>query len=142
MKLVLSALLCGLLIGLGLVTSGMADPAKVLGFLDLLGQWDPTLAFVMGGGLCVYLPLYHLIVKPRQAPVLALSFQLPSKTKTEKRLIMGAATFGIGWGMSGICPGPAMTNLSGGQTGIFLFVIAMLVGMILTNKVSDLVTNK
>ncbi len=142
MKLVLSALLCGLLIGLGLVTSGMADPAKVLGFLDLLGQWDPTLAFVMGGGLCVYLPLYHLIVKPRQAPVLALSFQLPSKTKTEKRLIMGAATFGIGWGMSGICPGPAITNLSGGQTGIFLFVIAMLVGMILTNKVSDLVTNK
>lgn len=142
MKLVLSALLCGLLIGVGLVISGMADPIKVLGFLDLFGQWDPTLAFVMGGGLCVYLPLYHFVVKPRQAPVLASIFQLPSKTKTDKRLLMGATIFGIGWGMSGICPGPAMTNLSGGQTDIFLFVIAMLVGMILTNKVSDLVTNK
>lgn len=140
MKLIFSALLAGLFIGLGLVLSGMADPVKVLGFLDIFGQWDPTLAFVMGGGLCVYLPLYHWVIKPRQGPILAPAFQLPSNTNIDKKLVSGAIVFGMGWGMSGICPGPAITNISGGQTGIILFVIAMLVGMILTNKISGLVS--
>lgn len=142
MKRVVSALFAGLLMGLGLVISGMADPTKVLGFLDLSGSWDPTLAFVMGGGLCVYLPLYHFVVKPRKKPVFGESFQLPNKTKIDKKLMLGALIFGVGWGMSGICPGPAITNLSGGQTGIFLFVIAMLVGMILTYKISHLTMHK
>ncbi|MCF2950002.1 YeeE/YedE family protein [Paraglaciecola aquimarina] len=136
MKYIISAAVSGLILGLGLVVSGMVDPVKVIGFLDLFGNWDPTLAFVMGGGLCVYLPIYHLVVKPRGKTLFDEPCQLPNNSIIDIKLIIGSVLFGLGWGLSGICPGPALVNLSGGQTGILAFVLSMLLGMILTNRFS------
>ncbi|MGJ8679291.1 DUF6691 family protein [Paraglaciecola sp.] len=136
MKYIISAAISGLILGLGLVISGMVDPAKVIGFLDIFGQWDPTLAFVMAGGLSVYLPVYHLVIKPKGQTLFNQECQIPTNTKLDKKLIFGAILFGIGWGISGICPGPAIVNVSGGQIGILGFVLSMLIGMILTSRFS------
>ncbi len=125
----LVALCAGLLFGAGLTLSGMVDPVKVLGFLDLFGDWDPTLAFVMGGGLLVYIPGYQWLIRRRQRPVCENQFHLPAKDGIDKPLIIGAAIFGIGWGIGGICPGPALANLSGNLMGIWVFVATMLLGM-------------
>lgn len=105
MKTVLSALLAGLLFGAGLTVSTMTDPLRVLAFLDIFGQWDPTLAFVMGGALCVYLPAYQFIIKPRNQTLLNSAFHIPQKSRVDARLVAGAILFGIGWGLAGICPG-------------------------------------
>ena len=126
------ALLSGMLFSLGLAVSGMVNPAKVLAFLDLAGTWDPTLAFVMLGALVVTTPAFHFVLKRRQ-PWFAPRFALPTKTDLEPRLVFGAALFGIGWGLSGLCPGPAVTDLVTGQGGIVLFVIAMVAGMLLSD---------
>ncbi|GAA5187467.1 YeeE/YedE family protein [Ferrimonas gelatinilytica] len=131
------ALLSGILFGAGFFLSGMADPAKVIGFLDLTGlfdgRWDPSLMLVMAGALAVYLPGFHFLVKPRlaaqAAPLAAQSYHLPRRTRIDRRLLSGSALFGLGWGIAGICPGPALANLGSGSLSVLLFVAAMLVGI-------------
>ncbi len=126
----LVALFAGMLFGLGLAISGMTNPAKVVGFLDVAGGWDPTLAFVMGGALLVTVPAFRLILgRPR--PILADGFALPTKSALDGRLLGGAALFGVGWGLSGFCPGPAVAALVTGLTPVFAFVAAMIAGMVL-----------
>lgn len=118
----------GLLFGLGLVVSGMSDPAKVLNFLDLFGTWDPSLAFVMGGAVLVALVGYRLVLA-RQSPIAGGRFHLPAKADVDARVIAGPAIFGVGWGLGGFCPGPALTALGLAATGTLAFVPAMIVGM-------------
>ncbi|MDQ0509861.1 DUF6691 family protein [Ancylobacter amanitiformis] len=125
---VLVNLALGLLFGLGLVLSGMSDPAKVLNFLDLAGSFDPSLAFVMGGAVLVAFLGYRLTLT-RERPLLAPRFQLPTRRDIDARLIIGPALFGIGWGLGGFCPGPAFTALGLGEAGTLVFVPAMLAGM-------------
>ena len=123
------ALFAGTLFGLGLTISGMVNPAKVIGFLDVAGNWDPTLAFVMGGALLVTIPAFRLILK-RPRPVLADGFALPKGSALDARLLGGAALFGVGWGLAGFCPGPAVAALSTGLTPVLAFVTAMIAGMV------------
>jgi hypothetical protein len=123
---VLAALVSGLVFGLGLAVSGMMNPAKVIGFLDVAGDWDPTLAFVMVGAL----PAYRFIPK-RRRPVLEEDFNLPKKQVIDAPLIWGSALFGVGWGLGGFCPGPAVAPLGTGLAPVFAFVAAMLAGMAL-----------
>ena len=130
MPRILVALLAGTLFGLGLAISGMMNPAKVVGFLDVAGEWDPTLAFVMGGALLVTVPAFRLILN-RPRPILADGFALPTKSALDGRLLGGAALFGVGWGLSGFCPGPAVAALTTGLTPVFAFVAAMIAGMVL-----------
>ena len=125
----LAALACGLLFGAGLALSGMTDTAKVLGFLDLFGDWVPDLAFVMGGAVCVTLVSFRFVLKRR--PLLAPGFTLPTRSDLDARLLAGAALFGIGWGVYGYCPGPALSALVYRDTATLVFVAAMLVGMAL-----------
>ncbi len=128
------ALLCGLVFGVGLAASGMTDTAKVLGFLDLFGQWVLDLAFVMGGAVCVTLVAFRFVLR-RERPVLAPSFSLPQKTSLDGELLVGAAIFGIGWGLYGYCPGPALSALVYLDWKTAVFVVAMLCGMALANRV-------
>ncbi len=118
----------GLLFGLGLAVSGMIHPQKVLGFLDLLGTWDPSLALVMGGALLVTSPAYHFILK-RKRPILDSSFALPSVSKLDPKLLGGAALFGIGWGLAGLCPGPAIGVLPLAAGDAFFFFVPMLLAV-------------
>lgn len=128
------ALLCGLVFGTGLALSGMTDTAKVLGFLDLFGNWVPDLAFVMGGAVCVTLIAFRFVLR-RTKPLLTPHFSLPVNTTINARLLSGAAIFGIGWGIYGYCPGPAISALVYLDGKTVLFVAAMLAGMALANKV-------
>ena len=123
------AMLSGILFGLGLAVSGMVNPAKILAFLDVAGDWDPTLAFVMLGALAVTTPAFRIVLK-RPGPWFAARFELPTKTDLEPRLVIGAALFGIGWGLAGLCPGPAITDLVTGRGSVVLFVAAMLAGAV------------
>jgi hypothetical protein len=129
----LSAFLCGLVFGLGLVVSGMTDTGKVLGFLDLLaiakGNWDPTLAIVMAAALAVSAPGF-MLARRRRRPVLADVAAWPTKTMIDPALIAGAALFGAGWGLVGLCPGPAIANLATASPAVLLFVAAMIGGMV------------
>ncbi|WP_458759200.1 DUF6691 family protein [Afipia sp. TerB] len=118
----------GFLFGAGLVISGMADPAKVLNFLDLFGTWDPSLAFVMGGAVVVAFLGYRLVLR-RERPIVGSAFHLPTRNDIDVRLIAGPAIFGIGWGLGGFCPGPALAALGLGAAGTLIFVPAMLIGM-------------
>ncbi|WP_134682463.1 DUF6691 family protein [Paracoccus ravus] len=118
----------GLVFGIGLVVSGMANPAKVLNFLDLAGAWDPSLGFVMGGALVVTYLGYRLVWR-RKTPVLAEGFDLPSSRRTDRPLVIGAALFGIGWGIGGFCPGPAWTALALLAPGTLIFLPMMLFGL-------------
>jgi len=129
------ALLCGLVFGTGLAVSGMTDTAKVLGFLDLFGNWVPDLAFVMGGAVCVTLVAFRFVLKRKQ-PLLAPDFKLPLNKAIDGRLLGGATVFGVGWGIYGYCPGPALSALVYLDGKTALFVIAMLAGMALANKTS------
>jgi uncharacterized membrane protein YedE/YeeE len=126
----LAALGCGLVFGLGLAVSGMMNPAKVIGFLDVAGDWDPTLVFVMGGALLVTIPGYSVILK-RRRPVLAGSFSLPTKKSLDAPLLWGSALFGVGWGLVGFCPGPAVAAVGTGLPAVLGFVAAMIAGMTL-----------
>jgi uncharacterized protein len=125
-----AALLAGLVFGLGLAVSRMVDPAKVLAFLDVAGRWDPSLALVMAGALGVALVGYRLAFK-RPMPLFDDGFRLPTKRDIDARLVAGAALFGVGWGLVGFCPGPALASLAYGQLPSALFVAAMLLGMAL-----------
>lgn len=120
--------LAGLLFGVGLVVSGMANPAKVLNFLDIFGTWDPSLAFVMGGAVLVTFLGFRLVLR-RSAPVLTERFDLPGTRLVDARLLTGAVIFGIGWGIGGFCPGPAITALPLMAPGTLVFVPAMLIGV-------------
>lgn len=124
---VLIALLLGTLFGVGLTVSQMVNPAKVIGFLDVTGHWDPSLAFVMGGALLVTVPVFALL-RRRAAPVLEANFTLPTKTELDVRLVGGATMFGLGWGLSGFCPGPALASLGFGDVSTYPFVGAMILG--------------
>ncbi len=128
MAATVAAFAAGMLFALGLGLSGMTQPAKVTGFLDVFGAWDPSLAFVMVGAIGVHAALRPFIVR-RAAPVLAPRFVLPTRHEVDGRLIAGAALFGIGWGLGGFCPGPAITALASSQSAVVVFVTAMLAGM-------------
>ncbi|ENM5785468.1 YeeE/YedE family protein [Vibrio metoecus] len=128
-----TSLVAGLLFGLGMVVSGMADPAKVVGFLDVAGAWDPSLMFVMGGALVVFMPAYFLLIKPKAKPVNAKVFCLANNTKIDRRLISGSVIFGLGWGLVGICPGPIVSSLALGNLGAWVFFPAMMFGLGVTN---------
>lgn len=126
----ISEFVVGLLFGLGLLLSGMADPGKVLGFLDLFGSWDPSLAFVMGGAIAVGFFAFA-IAKKRTTTFLGSALHLPKSNQLDKRLLIGALLFGAGWGLAGFCPGPGLVSLASGQGKAAVFVGAMLIGMIL-----------
>ena len=123
-----SLLLIGGLFGAGLALSGMLNPAKVAGFLDLFGVWDPSLAFVMGGGVIANF-IGHRIIMRRTAPLFGTAFQLPTNLRIDGRLLSGAALFGIGWGLGGLCPGPAVASLGMAPADVGLFVLMMLAGL-------------
>ena len=124
----LTALLSGLLFGVGLMVSGMANPAKVLGFLDLAGRWDPSLGFVMIGAIAVG-SIAFLFARRRKQSLLGLSMRIPALTGVTLRLVLGSAVFGVGWGLAGFCPGPALVALGAGVPKAWVFVAAMLAGM-------------
>ncbi|MFG5775600.1 DUF6691 family protein [Comamonas sp. J-3] len=124
------AALVGLIFGLGLLVSGMANPQKVLGFLDLAGPWDPSLALVMGGAIAVGV-VGFAIARKRQRSLLDEPMQLPSRTDIDAPLVLGSALFGIGWGLAGYCPGPALTGITAGMPSAIIFSAAMLAGMVL-----------
>lgn len=135
----LSAFAIGLLFGLGIVLSGMVNPAKVLNFFDLAGSWDPSLIFVMGGALVTTLIGYWVVLR-RPAPVLADRFALPTNTTIDARLIGGSALFGVGWGIAGFCPGGALPALGTARIEVVIFVAALIAGILamrLVTKVSQ-----
>ena len=125
----LIAFLAGLLFGIGLLVSGMANPAKVIGFLDLSAHWDPSLAFVMAGAIAVALPA-SLLASRRSSTFLGMPLHLPAANDIDARLVLGSVAFGIGWGMAGFCPGPALVALGMGHPKAIIFVVAMLAGML------------
>lgn len=125
---VLGTFIIGLLFGGGLIVSGMINPAKVIGFLDIFGQWDPSLAFVMGGAVLVTSVGYRLVFK-RSAPAFAESFSVPAGKDIDAELVVGPVLFGVGWGLVGLCPGPAFTALTASPVATVPFFVAMLAGM-------------
>ena len=124
------ALLTGLLFGLGLILSGMSDPSKVLGFLDLAGKWDPSLAFVMGGAIVVGAAAFRMGAA-RTTSLLGAPMRVPTLRTIDRRLVLGSLTFGAGWGLAGYCPGPALASVLSGSMKPVIFVVAMVAGMIL-----------
>ena len=137
--LILNALLAGLLFATGLIVSGMANPAKVLGFLDIAGNWDPSLAFVMAGAIAVGSVGFAIARRLKQS-LFNAPMSLPTATRIDRRLLAGSAMFGAGWGLAGFCPGPALVSAGSGDFKAMLFVIAMLVGMKIFALVEQRVT--
>jgi uncharacterized protein len=126
----LTAFLIGLIFGLGIAVSGMINPAKVLNFFDLAGTWDPSLALVMIGALAIAIPGYRVVLA-RPAPTFAPRFHLPDTRVIDRRLILGSATFGIGWGIAGFCPGGALPAIGTGNPAVFLFLAALIGGLLI-----------
>ena len=131
----LVAFLSGVLFSIGLGISGMTQPQKVIGFLDVFGEWDLSLIFVMVGGIISYLILQSAIQRRFSTPMLGETFQIPSRKDLDRSLIFGAVLFGVGWGLGGYCPGPAITSLGSGSVNAVLFVVAMGIGMLLADRV-------
>lgn len=136
-----TAFAAGLLFGVGLVVSGMTQPQKVLAFLDVFGDFDPSLLLVMGGAVTVHALAYTFTMR-RSAPLFAASFAVPTRRDVDAKLLLGAAIFGVGWGLSGYCPGPSIVSLAAGATPVLLFVSAMLTGMLLTSKLETVWTQR
>jgi len=130
------ALLSGVLFGLGLFLSGMVDPAKVIGFLDIAGNWVPDLAFVMAGALAVYGLAYVIFIKRNSQPICVDDAAIPSNTLIDKKLLLGAAIFGLGWGLVGICPGPALAGLATLDGSFVYFVAAFFCGSFVAKKLA------
>ena len=128
----LSSLISGIIFGLGLAISGMLNPSKVLGFLNIFEDWDPSLMFVMVGAILIFSPL-HFTFKIKSKPIFAKTFILPSKKDIDKNLIIGASLFGAGWGLVGLCPGPAISAISFLNTDVYLFILFMFFGFYLSN---------
>jgi uncharacterized protein len=124
----------GVLFGVGLALGGMAQPSKVLGFLDLFGAWDPSLAFVMLGAISVHFVAYR-VSRGTAAPFFADEFALPTRRKVDAKLVLGSAVFGVGWGLAGYCPGPAIASLASGSQAVALFVFTLLIGWFVASKV-------
>ena len=141
MILQLVALLSGIAFGIGLILSGMVNPAKVLAFLDITGQWDPSLAFVMAGAVLVGYFAFKL-AKRRGQTLLSAPIHLPTSSKVDSRLILGSLVFGIGWGLAGICPGPGLVLAASGHSGAVVFVAAMLLGMLIFDRLEKRRTNR
>ncbi|CAH0529603.1 DUF6691 family protein [Vibrio hippocampi] len=135
------AFISGLLFGIGMIVSGMSNPENVIAFLDVAGDWRIDLAFVMGGALLVFAPVYWFVIAKRHKPIIANSFSLAAKTLIDRQLIIGASLFGIGWGIAGICPGPAIASMSLGSWEIFAFIAAMLLGMKLAKLVQPRISS-
>jgi uncharacterized membrane protein YedE/YeeE len=131
--LVVAALICGLVFGWGLLISGMVQPAKVSAFLDIFGAWDPSLAVVMIAALIVSVPGF-MLAKRRERPILAAQSVWPSKMGIDSQLVIGSALFGVGWGLVGLCPGPALENLATLSPRVIAFVVAMTAGMALRDS--------
>ncbi|WP_372614820.1 DUF6691 family protein [Halomonas sp.] len=129
----LAGYIAGLVFGLGLAISGMTDPARVLGFLDVAGAWDPTLMFVLGGAVVTNFIGYRLVLR-RKAPLYGNAFQLPTRQDLDARLIGGATLFGIGWGLSGYCPGPAFASIAGLTGPLVAMLVAMVAGWFLARQ--------
>ena len=129
----LVSLFCGIIFGIGLVISQMINPAKVLGFLNLFGEWDPSLAFVMIGALIISSPLFHLF-KNKEKPIFSSSFSISNKKEIDKKLIFGAILFGAGWGLVGLCPGPAITSIALLNVSSAIFVVSMFIGFYIASK--------
>ena len=129
MRLIITYVL-GLIFGVGISISGMANPAKVVNFFDFAGSWDPSLAFVMGGALGVALIGYKMAFR-REAPLFDTGFHVPSHTVVDRKLVLGSATFGIGWGIAGFCPGGALPALGTGDSAVFIFSAAMVAGILI-----------
>jgi uncharacterized protein len=127
---ILSTFAIGLIFGLGIAISGMINPAKVLNFFDLAGTWDPSLAFVMGGALAVAIPGYWIVLR-RPAPIMDNRFQLPDTRVIDRRLVLGSATFGLGWGIAGFCPGGALPALGTGQLDVVVFIASLILGLLI-----------
>jgi uncharacterized membrane protein YedE/YeeE len=124
-----TSLIAGLIFGVGLILSGVTQPQKVVGFLDLFGNWDPSLAFVMIGAIGVHALAYATLIKPRRSPMFEERFHLKQEQRIDGRLLMGAAIFGVGWGLGGFCPGPGIVSLGTGSLDAIVFVVGMLGGM-------------
>ncbi|MBO27700.1 MAG: hypothetical protein CML61_02895 [Rhodobacteraceae bacterium] len=135
------ALLSGLIFGLGLIISGMSDPAKVLNFLDVFGTWDPSLAFVMGGAIAVTAPGFAMLRRKRATPFYDTKFRIPDRSDIDPKLMTGSGIFGVGWGLGGFCPGPALTALPIAATGTLIFVPFMLIGMWFAQRTPDPFSN-
>lgn len=131
----LVALFCGTIFGIGLVISQMVNPAKVLGFLNVFGEWDPSLAFVMIGALIISSPLFHLF-KNKEKPIFYTSFSISENKKIDKRLIFGSILFGAGWGLAGLCPGPAISSIALLNISSVTFVFSMFIGFYIALKIS------
>lgn len=124
----------GLVFGAGLLISGMTQPAKVIGFLDITGRWDPSLMFVMGGGVVVYMVAFRAIHRLRKDPWFDVKFHLPTRRDLDAPLVLGSALFGVGWGLGGLCPGPGIVAAASGSLTGLAFVAAMLAGMHLQHR--------
>jgi uncharacterized membrane protein YedE/YeeE len=135
MSKLVSAFLIGGVFGVGIAISGMANPAKVFNFFDIAGNWDPSLAFVMGGGLIAAFIGYRLLFATRKAPILDTEFAFPAKKRIDAELIGGAAIFGIGWGIAGFCPGGAVPALGLGYSQTVVFVAAMIAGILIARAI-------
>jgi uncharacterized protein len=133
MKSRLVAFATGALFAVGLAIGGMTKPAKVIGFLDLFGAWDPSLAFVMAGAIGVHVIGYRLVVR-RRSPLFATGFSLPTRKDIDRRLVFGAALFGVGWGLGGFCPGPGLVTAASGSIAALLFVLGMTVGILVEKR--------
>ena len=129
----LVSLFCGIIFGIGLVISQMINPAKVLGFLNLFGEWDPSLAFVMIGALIISSPLFHLF-KNKEKPIFSSSFSISNKKEIDQKLIFGSILFGAGWGLVGLCPGPAITSIALLNVSSAIFVVSMFIGFYIASK--------
>ena len=131
----LVALFCGTIFGIGLVISQMINPAKVLGFLNVFGEWDPSLAFVMIGALIIFSPLFHLF-KNKEKPIFSTSFSISENKEIDKRLIFGSILFGAGWGVAGLCPGPAISSIALLNISSVTFVFSMFIGFFIASKIN------
>ena len=131
----LVALFCGTIFGIGLVISQMINPAKVLGFLNVFGEWDPSLALVMVGALIISSPLFHLF-KNKEKPIFSTSFSISENKEIDKRLIFGSILFGAGWGLAGLCPGPAVSSIALLNISSVIFVFSMFIGFYIASKIN------
>ena len=130
----LISLLSGIIFGLGLTISGMINPQKVLGFLNLFGEWDPSLIFVMFGAIIIFAPM-HFIFKRKSRPIFAKQFQIIKNKNIDRNLLLGSGLFGAGWGLAGLCPGPAISSISFLNPNSLIFVLFMFVGFFIANRV-------